>query len=1090
MLSTRSRAFPRSGTGAQTGFGMQTIDPRLLQASVSDEEDEPDLEPPSIPSTPELEPPPPFFNDETPPRSIQPKDTPQKNQSRSRLPQSSSSQQATPTLPKPKTAAADPQESDGSDNWLDDIEDQPFSKTYPSFPDGYQLFKFHLSECEDFGEGRDWVWRNKGKETVSNDVFGAGNTQRFSCLGVLWCSRCDRSFRVPADGSKKRMAEWISRGCPVCKKRPAEPDVPGDAEAPNESENQPAGSTKPEATATRSSRRDDAAGLRSSASSDASPSLRLETDIKSESTSKPSQVPVPLPSDSPPLGHKLVHQTCKARLLLTRFPKADIGIFEHLAKHAHGRPDVRRPKPSEIGHLKELVMANPHSKAKGLSLGLVKAGSGSLIRVPPARSISSTFLNLGRLAYHRINILQEGGIRPIDGSRDGPILAFLGMQMGEATTGGVAVRVADFTTGCMHIIVQTDWQRSVFLDRGGAFSGAGIGHSGVLTDVTYSVFQEFYLCGSSVFSPRLGRWVPILWTVLRRQREMDFEAHFGYLWHAIDEAGLSETEAYELMASVVDYSQAQMNGFKASHRAWAARKRNLGTLSESALQAEYKDLDAKAQKLLKGCAFHFIQSSERLRKNGSFVPVDEQEPFRSIVKALRTCRTENSFYSNLKRFNDQFPKCAEWVQWWIRCDIQSLVFPALKVMDQERWDSLPTTTSALESQHALYYLTFERKMDIINGLHCLQSLAELLEAEHDAEEEGIKTRYGEQRDNLKVMKARKARYFNDGRAPDVAPQKQPKTTPAGNPKTKDEESDSKASASAPVAAAAAARSTTRTTTTIPDTRATIGTPSQTQLQSYPHADNTCYITSVLECLWAVWLRCRDDWLQMQPSFAPGGGIAAVTSSMLQREAAYKLKTTRAVYNGLTKARNLVSDWVVEKEKLWEKGVFGGWEWFVQAVAREPEMTVQTFFSIGTQTKCTCTYGHGIHTVPKLQASVLLSWRHNIADDFAESLRRMLLGSEVGKCQARLPDGLGSCGATTTIAEAVFNFPRVLIVDLGAQISEESLWTASPTVDLGHATYQLVGRTCATTEAGTHFKAITHLSAHASISMPRPSGVYM
>ncbi|CAD7066371.1 unnamed protein product [Tilletia caries] len=308
---------------------------------------------------------------------------------------------------------------------------------------------------------------------------------------------------------------------------------------------------------------------------------------------------------------------------------------------------------------------------------------------------------------------------------------------------------------------------------------------GRLTDITFSVFHEFYLCGSSIFSPALGRWVPILWTVMRQQREFDFEAHFNQLWSVIDTAGVTERRAHDFMSSVVDnsqYSLAQMEGFKAAFRTWSFRKKHLGALSGTALQAECTELDLQAPKLLKGFGFHFAQSAERIRKNGSFVDVEMRSLFRTTISALRFCRSEEKFWAHLKTFNESFTRCTEWIQRWIRCDIQSMVFPALKLMDQERWDSLPTTTLALESQHAVYYLTFERKMDPLNGLHCLQSLADLLHAEHNAEGEGIKTRYGEQHAVSELRKARKSTYFNDGRAPDVVAAVETAKETKGKPK--------------------------------------------------------------------------------------------------------------------------------------------------------------------------------------------------------------------------------------------------------------------------------------------------------------------
>ncbi|KAE8227599.1 hypothetical protein CF326_g7503 [Tilletia indica] len=102
-------------------------------------------------------------------------------------------------------------------------------------------------------------------------------------------------------------------------------------------------------------------------------------------------------------------------------------------------------------------------------------------------------------------------------------------------------------------------------------------------------------------------------------------------------------------------------------------------------------------------------------------------------------------------------------------------------MSEERWTALPTTTSALENQHYLLYLAFEKKMDLISGAQCLHALAEMYEAEHSAEGKGVKSRYGTDEAKTKVKTSKRSTFVNDGRPPD--------TVPAGKP-TKGSKSDS------------------------------------------------------------------------------------------------------------------------------------------------------------------------------------------------------------------------------------------------------------------------------------------------------------
>ncbi|KAK0519184.1 hypothetical protein OC834_007470 [Tilletia horrida] len=86
-------------------------------------------------------------------------------------------------------------------------------------------------------------------------------------------------------------------------------------------------------------------------------------------------------------------------------------------------------------------------------------------------------------------------------------------------------------------------------------------------------------------------------------------------------------------------------------------------------------------------------------------------------------------------------------------------------MSDHHWQDLPTTTSALENQHYIYYLQFDKKLDLVSGLRCLQALAEKIEAEDGAETVGQKTRYSRLE---RPSKRPRPNFENDGRAPDTA----------------------------------------------------------------------------------------------------------------------------------------------------------------------------------------------------------------------------------------------------------------------------------------------------------------------------------
>lgn len=444
-------------------------------------------------------------------------------------------------------------------------------------------------------------------------------------------------------------------------------------------------------------------------------------------------------------------------------------------------------------------MRYPHTKAKGLTVGSVKSGSKVTQQIAPLRDVDDAFINLDRVSYMRRRFLIEAGIKPRNGSRDGPFLELLRLQDsvrsiataggggssekqtstevpgGNVPLGGLDLQRASFLASDFAVVLQTPWQRDLFCFGEGEAAtdvpetDVESGHAGVLTDVTFRVFESYFLCTSSVFSVALSRWVPIMWTVLRNQKEEDFAQHFLSLFQCLSMAGLSREDVEQKMASVVDFSLAQKNGFKQAYARWRSQYSPLSQLSQAAKDAEMASFEAHAGSLLKGCLFHFHQSVKRVRNNGNFVPVAKQDEFLLLIKKTLNPKTsEDALYTTFAVILEKFPNCREWLTWCLQCDTASMIFPSITVMGDQRWNKLPTSISALENLHSIYYMCWEVKMDLISGLQCLQGLAELFEAEHSAEESGATTRYRVKQPKAVASKPKRGvrKYDNDGRAPD------------------------------------------------------------------------------------------------------------------------------------------------------------------------------------------------------------------------------------------------------------------------------------------------------------------------------------
>ncbi len=63
-----------------------------------------------------------------------------------------------------------------------------------------------------------------------------------------------------------------------------------------------------------------------------------------------------------------------------------------------------------------------------------------------------------------------------------------------------------------------------------------------------------------------------------------------------------------------------------------------------------------------------------------------------------------------------FPKTAPWLNWWLRPDHASMIFPSQRRMDAIVWDTLPDSTNAEEAMHFKIYQLVGKKHDIMPGL--------------------------------------------------------------------------------------------------------------------------------------------------------------------------------------------------------------------------------------------------------------------------------------------------------------------------------------------------------------------------------------
>lgn len=127
-------------------------------------------------------------------------------------------------------------------------------------------------------------------------------------------------------------------------------------------------------------------------------------------------------------------------------------------------------------------------------------------------------------------------------------------------------------------------------------------------------------------------------------------------------------------------------------------------------------LRAEAAQHIKGCEYHYDESSVRLAKNGNIIPREKQQEFKAATQKLRRLKDRDRFDLHVAYMRLEYPKAASWLDWWLHPLVSPKLFPACKVMVEALWKSLPSTNNAEESMHWQLYVAVGKRHDFLGGL--------------------------------------------------------------------------------------------------------------------------------------------------------------------------------------------------------------------------------------------------------------------------------------------------------------------------------------------------------------------------------------
>ncbi|KAJ7179791.1 hypothetical protein C8R46DRAFT_887044 [Mycena filopes] len=461
----------------------------------------------------------------------------------------------------------------------------------------------------------------------------------------------------------------------------------------------------------------------------------------------------------------LIHDTCEARTFHYGFDRDGerILVWEHFGDHStHDRPPGGSIlTKSEEDQVDAQVMRKQDATAHQLRTG--DRGPGSV----PLADISAT-LAAPRAARYQIEQSQTRlGINT--GSTKGG-LAFMS-AFGDLNRRFSTPFIVDSSlNGPVYITLQTPFMDEIIREAVESWindlaEGPTSSRHGFVLDGDHSYFRQGPLLASCAFSTTSHEWTPILYSWINGVDTAHHRPHFAHIFKSIiKHAGDRFTR--NMLLCVMDFSGAQRGAHAEEYAdAIISITPAFNSLSPAAQAAERRALVLEAEEVEVGCEVHFWRSADRIKKTHSLVPPALAETFeKSMRELLSRTTTPERFDDIILGLKAQFPAIKNWISWWERRSIASMIFPAKSAVDPAIAAKVPSTSNPIEHQHSLLHHAVGSDHELLPGIENIFLHVREMEKKFTAIKAG-QFNAGEVRDRRRL---RPRTYDeNDGRAPDT-----------------------------------------------------------------------------------------------------------------------------------------------------------------------------------------------------------------------------------------------------------------------------------------------------------------------------------